>query len=81
MKYGSDEWYLYHNKMNEEPIIPLIVLSCFLAFIKSGILWIIIVWYLYFKWASKNNEELNNDPEIIERRLIYIKLRNNGTIK
>lgn len=68
MKYGSHEWYLYHNRKNEDPIIPLIVLSCFLLICKEGIPTIILIWTVYFIWASKNNRELDRDPEILYRR-------------
>ena len=81
MKYGTNEWYLYHDKKNEEPVIPLIVISFFVFFIKLGILWVIFIWCCYFKWASENNKKLDNDPEIRERRWIYIKLRREGKIQ
>ena len=81
MKYGTDEWYLYHNKDNEKPIIPLIVISCMVFFIKLGIFWVAFIWWCYYLWAKSNNKKLDNDPEVIERRWIYIKLRNEGKIK
>ena len=80
MKYGSSEWYLYHAWENEKPIIPLIVISCMVFFIKLGILWVGFIWFCYFLWAKENNRKLDNDPEVIEHRLIYMKLRSEGKI-
>ena len=68
IKYGTHEWYLYHNRKNEDPIIPLILLSCFLFICKGGIATIILIWAYYFHWAHENNEELNRDPEILLSR-------------
>lgn len=81
MKYGSREWYLYHNKKNEDPIIPLIVISFFVFFIKLGILWVGFIWLCYFLWAKRNNEELNNDPEVLRARQNIIELRRQGKIQ
>lgn len=72
MKRGSSEWYLYHHIKNEEPIIPLIVLSCFLAICHGGIFIIILIWAYYFSWAKANNEKLNNDPYIQQQRIASI---------
>lgn len=68
MKYGDNEWYLYHHINNEKPIIPLVLLSLFLIFCYGGIFWIILIWYIYFAWANNNNEKLNNDPNVLKRR-------------
>ena len=76
MKRGSYEWYLYHDKQNEEPVIPLLLLSAFLLICKGGILTIIFIWTIYFCWASKNNERLNHDPEILRERESFKKIRN-----
>lgn len=70
MKRGDREWYLYHHIDNEKPIIPLILLSCFLFICHNGIVWISITWICYFTWASKNNRKLDNDPEIQQARRI-----------
>ena len=72
IKYGTREWYLYHHIKNEDPIIPLVVLSCFLVICKGGIPTIIVIWIIYFKWASNNNRMLDNDPEILRSRQVYI---------
>ena len=76
MEYGTYEWYLYHDKKNEEPVIPLIIISFFVFFIKLGIFYVMLIWTMYFLWARENNRKLDNDPEIIEQRMIYNKLRN-----
>jgi hypothetical protein len=81
MKYGSNEWYLYHDKKNEEPVIPLIVISFFVFFIKLGVFYVILIWVMYFSWAKENNKKLDNDPEIIKHRMIYDKLRKEGKIQ
>lgn len=76
IEYGSSEWYLYHDYDNEKPIIPLILLSCFLFICKGGIIWLGLIWGKYFIWAHENNEKLNKDPEILEKRRIWIESRN-----
>lgn len=72
MKYGDEEWYLYHHIDNEKPIIPLVLLSLFLFICKNGIGLIIIIWWIYSIWAENNNKKLNNDPNVLRRRK-YIK--------
>ena len=74
IEYGSPEWYLYHHYKNEEPIIPLIVLSCFFLICSGGFLWLLITWGWYFSWASKNNRELDNDPDVLYHRESWKKL-------
>jgi len=73
IEYGSREWRLYHDPDNEKPVIPLILLSCFLFICKGGILLIILVWVWYFSWAHKNNKKLDNDPKVLESRRTLIK--------
>lgn len=68
IKWGTDEWYLYHHIKNEKPIIPLILLTYFLAICNGGIWWIILIWGWYFHWAHKSNEELDNDIYILFKR-------------
>jgi hypothetical protein len=68
IKRGSYEWYLYHHIKNEEPIIPLIVLSCFFLICNGGFIMLLLAWGFYFNWASNNNKELDNDPEILKKR-------------
>jgi hypothetical protein len=68
IKRGSHEWYLYHHYKNEEPVIPLIALSCFFLICRGGTLMLLITWGLYFSWASSNNKDLDNDPEILKKR-------------
>jgi hypothetical protein len=72
---GSREWYLYHHYKNEEPVIPLIALSCFFLICKGGMLMILLVWGFYFNWASDNNKELDNDPEVLKSREAYKRAR------
>ena len=72
IKYGTPEWYLYHHYKNEAPVVPLILLSCFLFICKGGLVWIMLVWGIYFSWASKNNIELDNDPEVLRKRQSHI---------
>ena len=79
IKYGTREWYLYHHVKNEEPVIPLILISCFLFICKGGIFNVIVVWIWYATWAHKNNDMLNNDPEVLRERESYKKYkRKNG---
>lgn len=74
IKYGTHEWYLYHHIRNEDPIIPLILLSCFLVICYQGIPTIIFIWTIYFLWAKKNNNELNHDPEVLKSRVTYMNI-------
>ena len=81
MKYGDDEWYLYHHIDNEKPIIPLVLLSLFLFICKGGIFLIILIWYIYFAWADNNNEKLNRDPNVLKRRELINKAKEQLGIK
>lgn len=76
IEYGSKEWYLYHAWENEKPVIPLILLSCFLLICRGGELIIFLVWWKYFSWAHNNNKKLNCDPEILRQREAMKKYRN-----
>ena len=83
MKFRSDEWYLYHYFRNEDPLIPLILWSCFLLICKPGIMisGLFLTWYFYFSWCKKNNEKLNHDPDVLKARQAYKELREKGIIK
>lgn len=71
IKYGTFEWYLYHDRGNEDFIIPLVLVSAFLFICKGGIVCIGLVWTLYFLWAHKNNLELSKDPEVLAYRRAF----------
>ena len=71
IKYGTFEWYLYHDRSNEDPIIPLVLVSAFLSICNGGFLCIIIIWCFYFSWAHKNNVALDKDPYILGYRKAF----------
>lgn len=75
IEYGSREWYLYHHYKNEKPVIPLILLSCFLMICKGGIWCVIVVWIIYFSWCRENNRILDNDPATLERRRLVMEAK------
>lgn len=75
MKYGSYEWYLYHARENEDPIVPMILATLFLLICKGGIVIIVCMWGYYFSWAHNNNEKLNHDPDILRKRRIWREAR------
>lgn len=81
MKYGSYEWYLYHDRKNETPVLYLILLSVFLLFCHDGIASMIVIWIIYFVWAKNNNDKLNENPQIIKEREIWQKSREQKQIE
>lgn len=65
---------LYHSYKNENALPYVIIGSILLLFCKGGIPCIIALWLWYASYCSKNNEALNNDPEILRDREICKKL-------
>lgn len=73
LKYITGEWYLWHSIKNENAIIPVIVLSFLFIFCKVGGLIVSIgIWIWYFCYCNKNNDALNNDPQILLERAWWI---------
>lgn len=67
-KRGNEEWYLYHSIKNEDALIPVILVSVLTFFMHHGWIISIAIWIGYFIYCSNNNEELDNDEYISQKR-------------
>ena len=80
IKPGSYDYYLYHNRDNENSILWFIVLTPIFFLFSGGdsmfvsVLYVIGLWIAYFIMCFVNNEKMNMDPEIIKNREILFKI-------
>ena len=75
LKKITGEWYLYHHIKNENALIPVIVSSVLCLFLNGGGSIVSIgIWVWYFYYCQKNNERLNNDPEVLYERAMWMKI-------
>ena len=65
---NTHEWYLYHHYKNEDTLLYVIVISALAFFVKPGVIWSFVVWFIYLLYCDSNNQKLNNDPDILEER-------------
>lgn len=74
LKHVTGEWYLYHHIKNENAMLPVIVGSFLTLFLKGGgPIMSIGIWVWYSLYCHSNNEILNNDPEILKERELWMK--------
>jgi hypothetical protein len=72
LKKGDSAWWLWHSYKNENALPLVIFLTIPLIICYGGIFYIAILWLGYMFYCCSNNEALNNDPHIIEKREAYI---------
>lgn len=68
IKKGDYDYYLYHSIKNENALIPVIVFSFLVFFVRNGWLISLCIWIWYFNYCNKNNRELDNNPIILKKR-------------
>lgn len=81
IKKYSSEWYLYHSRKNEDALVPVIIISILVFFIKPGVVWSVAVWMWYFDYCTTNNNKLNKDPWVLEQREIYEQIRKDSLVQ
>lgn len=79
IKPRSYDYYLYHNKENENSILWFIVLTPIFFLFSGGsmvvsVLYVIGLWVAYAVMCYVNNEKMNMDAEILKKREILFKI-------
>ena len=69
----TGEWYLWHHYKNENALLYVIVGSFLAFFMHSGWIISLFIWIIYGIYCTKNNQNLNNNPEILRDREWWLK--------
>ena len=77
VKYKSNEYYLYHSYKNEG-YGCLVVMLCLLAILCGQWYMIIAILIAYVGFINKNNNDLNNSPNIQKERKSAKDVRENS---